>query len=301
MAETAFGVTYDGPALANGRMPVRDLAPALLALGDVFAEASAALYPDQEPVALNIKATAEGSFDVHLILEATGLWDQVVDLLNRDAADALANLMQLIGGSYGLFAFIRTIRRRRIKKREETTPGYIKLTLEDDETIEIRAEVFDLYRNLQVRQQVRRVVEPLARDGVDLLELRSEAAGTVSIGSGDVSAFEPPELHEIPLLDRTTEMVVAIVSVAFKEDNKWRLTDGERTFFATIEDYAFLERVTRGFESFRNGDMLKCKMRIVQSRDEEGLHTAFHVLKVIQHIPREIQLPFADLDLRDTP
>lgn len=289
MAETAFGVTYDGPALASGSMPVRDLAPALLALGDVFAEASAALYPDREPVALNIKATSKGSFDVHLILEAVGLWDQVVDLLNHDAADALANLMQIVGGSYGLFAFIRALKRRRIKKREEAGPGRIKLTLDDGETIEVRSEAFDLFRNLQVRRHVRKVVEPLTRDGIDVLELHSDT--TVSVSSGDVPAFEPPEMHEIPLLDQVTEMVVAIVSVAFKEDNKWRLTDGERTFFATIEDGAFLERVLRGVESFRNGDMLKCEMRIVQSRDDEGLHTDYHVLEVIQHIPREIQLP----------
>jgi hypothetical protein len=72
MAETAFRVAYDGPALATGRMPVRDLAPALLALGDLFAEASQVIYPEGKPVALSIKATEEGSFDVHLILESRG-------------------------------------------------------------------------------------------------------------------------------------------------------------------------------------------------------------------------------------
>src|SRR5688500_11839084 len=52
MAETTFGVVYDGPALETGRMPVRDLAPALLALGQLFSEASRFVYPEQEPVSL---------------------------------------------------------------------------------------------------------------------------------------------------------------------------------------------------------------------------------------------------------
>jgi hypothetical protein len=94
VAQTAFEVTYDGPALADGRMPVRDLAPALLALGDLFAEASALVYPEREPVALNIKATQEGSFVVQLILESA--WDDVLDIFNSDAATALVNLKEII-------------------------------------------------------------------------------------------------------------------------------------------------------------------------------------------------------------
>lgn len=70
MAETEFGVRYDGTALATGTMPVRDLAPALLALGDLFSEESLLLHPEREPVALNIKATNEGSFVVKLLLES---------------------------------------------------------------------------------------------------------------------------------------------------------------------------------------------------------------------------------------
>lgn len=58
-------------------MPVRDLAPALLALGNLFTEASDALYPEREPVALGLVATDIGSFEAHLILEAKNAWDQV--------------------------------------------------------------------------------------------------------------------------------------------------------------------------------------------------------------------------------
>lgn len=294
MAEAALGVTYDGPALADGRMPVRDLAPALLALGEVFAEASVALYPDREPVALNIQATAEGSFEVQLILEVSGLWDQVVNLLNTDAADALANLMQLVGGSYGLFAFIRAINRRSIKKREAVVPGRVKLTLEDGETIEVATEVFDLYRNVQVRKSVRQVVEPLARPDVERLDLRTEDTVTVSISALDVEAFEPPEDIDVPLLERESEMVLAIASVTFIEGNKWRFSDGERTFFAAIEDTEFLDRVERGLESFRKGDFLECQIRLVQSQRGDSLHTDYFILKVIRHIPRQVQLPLDD-------
>lgn len=61
MAETTFSVTYDGAALQDGRMPVRELAPALLALGEVFRVAAAEVYPDLPTPTLEVKATKKGS------------------------------------------------------------------------------------------------------------------------------------------------------------------------------------------------------------------------------------------------
>jgi len=249
--------------------------------------------PDREPVALSIKATAEGSFEVQLILEAAGVWDHVVDLFNSDAASALANLMGIVGGGWGLFAVAKVIGRRLIKRHEEVEPGQIKLTLDDGDTVEIPAEVFDLYRNVQVRKKARQVVAPLDRAGVDRLDFRTEEQITVSIEEADVSAFELQDV-EIPLLERESEMVLAIASITFIEGNKWRFSDGEQTFYATIEDEAFLRRVESGLESFRNGDFLECRIRTVQSQRGDALQTERYITEVIRHIPREIQLPLDD-------
>lgn len=72
MAHTEFGVAYDGPALADHTMDVRDLAPALLALGDLFVAAGRVVEKDAEPPSLQIRATAGGSFVVDLALQAGG-------------------------------------------------------------------------------------------------------------------------------------------------------------------------------------------------------------------------------------
>lgn len=101
VAQTGFSVVYDGPAVAGGEMPVRDLAPALLALGDLFTEASTVLYPKLEPAGLNIKATEKGSFDVSLILHGEAIWDQIVKLFTSPDANALINLRDAIIGTGG--------------------------------------------------------------------------------------------------------------------------------------------------------------------------------------------------------
>ena len=46
MAEIEFHIAYDGPALVDGRMDVRDLAPALIALGELFQEANGMINPN---------------------------------------------------------------------------------------------------------------------------------------------------------------------------------------------------------------------------------------------------------------
>ena len=54
-----------------------------------------------------------------------------------------------------------------------------------------------------------------------------------------------PDTDDDTLLDSEREMVFEIVSVAFADSLKWRLSDGQTAFFAAIEDTEFLERVER--------------------------------------------------------
>lgn len=296
MAQTEFGVTYDGPALEGGTMEVRDLAPALLALGDLFATAGKVAHPDRDAPSLSIKATNEGSFEVFLMVHGHGLWDQVVDLLSSHTADALSNLKDLV--LVGLFLTIQKVRGRRIKSTEQVDPQTIKLTLIDGETIEIAAQLLPLLLSVDVRKATRQVVEPLTRHGVESVTF---ATGTtpVTIRSEDVWAFAVPDVPEEVLIEQTSTMVVTIASVAFIDGNKWRLTDGEQTFHAALVDHEFRSRVDRGVEAFRNGDMLKCEIRMVQTRRQNGLHTEREIVKVIEHIPRGIQLSIGDLDDAD--
>jgi hypothetical protein len=63
MPETEFDLSYKGDALADGRMAVRDLAPALLALGEIFADASALIEP----------AKPLGSSETEMVLSITTL------------------------------------------------------------------------------------------------------------------------------------------------------------------------------------------------------------------------------------
>ena len=295
MAETAFGVAYDGPALADGRMAVRDLAPALLALGDLLADAAVTAYPDRGPVTLNIQAAPErGSFVIHLILEAKGVWDQVTSFFDSEGITALNNLEGVVFGPVGIFALIKWLRGRRIKHQERVREGYLRLTLEDGETIEVPTTVVELNGNPAVCEKAREVVAPLETEGVDSVEFRPSTQPALRVEIADLPAFEAAEPVEEQLGTNETLMVLSIDSVVFREGNKWRFSDGESTFWADIEDEAFLKRVREGRESFSSGDMLRCRLEVTQLRRDGRLHTERRVLEVLEHIRTEVQMELGE-------
>lgn len=299
MAETTFGVTYEGPALADGRMPVRDLAPALLALGELFTEASTILYPDRPPVALDIHATHESSFEVDLILKAVeGAWDTTEQLFGGDGATALVNLKELVlgGSAVGLMELIKWLRGRRIASAEPVPidddapdPGNVRVTIaEDGETsLEVPSEVLRLHGSVTVRSNAKEVVRPVERQGVESFKATSDRQVTISVGKADLLAFdaiEPPEEEE-ELQDNERDTTVQIVAISWNEANKWRFSEGaaDSSFYARIEDPAFWDGIERA-EAFRKGDLLKCRLRTIQRKVDDRLEVEYQIVEVYEHI-----------------
>lgn len=295
MAESEFRVVYDGDALRDGRMAVEDLAPALLALGELFRDANTIINPNEPPVSLQIRATTEGSFDVDLVLVQHGI-QHVVNFLTGDLHEALRNLEADILSAYGLFELIRRMRGRRVRGQEPQPDGTIVLILDDGDRIITLPGTADLARRPLIRRHARKVVEPLRKQGITILRFHpSRGEEPTVIASADVPSFDVDEDDRQTLLDATEQLNVTIASVAFTEGNKWRLSDGSSVFYAAIADEGFLQAVDRGEEAFRKGDILRCEMRVEQFRTVDGgLTTERTVTRVLQHIPATapVALPF---------
>ena len=73
MAGATFSIAYDGPALFDGTMDVRDLAPALLSMHQLLDGACTALYGDNQKIRVSVSATGQGSFEV--FLNVASFWD----------------------------------------------------------------------------------------------------------------------------------------------------------------------------------------------------------------------------------
>jgi hypothetical protein len=233
MSQARFTLIFRGPAVDNGEIDVQDFAPALLAVGDLIQAANEVINGHKATVAVKVRATSEGSFEVDL-----ALWQQIVDSIftyahvHRHGIAAANNLADLIlkactaagfaGG--GLLALIRFLKRRKPDKNEERG-GDVIIHVGDTYFVTNR-EAVQLAEDIAVRNHARRLVSTLERDGIESISARRPGGEELKITREDVPAFDVPDTEEEELQNEVRRMTLQIISLSFKEDNKWRLTDG---------------------------------------------------------------------------
>ena len=299
-----FRITYDGIALQSNEMDVRELAPALLAAGDLLEAATRVLHGDRVKAQTNVKASFKtGCFGIDFNL-ATDWALKVRDFFASDGASATANAIEILGtlglltwkGSKGLIYVIKWLRGRQITKIETSSESATLFV--DDEQLEIELAVLDLLRDLAVREAVDKLLSPLDHEGIDSFSTGTDTEIVETVIGDERKWFYTPSVEDDLVLDDTRKMAFSIVSLAFKEDNKWRLYDGAATIHATISDVGFLERVDHNIERFAKGDLLICMVRVQQWQTHSGARTEYEVIEVLEHRNASRQIPLP-LNIKD--
>jgi len=295
MSKESFVISYDGPALRDGAMDVRDLAPALMALGQLFDAANQNLNPEGSQIKLDVKASETGSFQI--VLELTQNWSsQVLQFFASPEVSGATNLLAWVLGlgvpaGGGLVWLVKTLKGKSPDKIEKLTDNTMRITI-GSESFVVPFELIRLYQDLAVRSALQKLVEePLKKDGIETFAVKQKTAIVVSVEKSESEAFSKPTLPDEVLIDQVRRAAFSIISLAFKEDNKWRLFDGNTQISATISDVDFLQRVDANQIAFSKGDILMCDVRVTQKRTVDGLKTDYVVEHVVEHRPAARQLP----------
>ena len=129
MSTETFTIAYDGVALRDGAMDVRDLAPALLALGQLMDAANANLNGSAAHIQLQVKATEKGSFKIAFDLVQD--WHQVIQIFSTPEASGATNLLTWVVGlgvpaGSGLFGSSKNyaVKRQRESTSDPTTLSF---------------------------------------------------------------------------------------------------------------------------------------------------------------------------------
>jgi hypothetical protein len=295
MSREAFTIAYDGEALRGGVMDVRDLAPALMALGQLFDAANRSLNGDAAVIKLQVKATDTGSFQI--ALELVQSWtSQILHFFETPEVSGATNLLTWVLGSTSAVAgsllwLIKTLKGRPPDSVEKLSGNMMRLTI-GAESYEVPLELLRLYQDVATRNALQKLVEePLSKPGITSFTVKKDMRVVASVSQEEAVFFAKPRLLDEVLVEQVRRSAFSIISLAFKEENKWRLYDGNTQISAAIEDEDFLQRVDSNQLSFSKGDILICDVRVVQKRTTDGLKTDYVVERVVEHIPGARQLP----------
>ena len=243
--QTEFGVSFEGPAFIEHTMEVRDLAPALLALGQAFDRANSVLNGDRATVSLSIRATRPGSFELILFLQQ--VLEGAGDILTGDFFSSAANLTEMITGGPAigvcLFALVKRLRGKKPRIGPSQPDGVVFEA--DNVRIIVPNEVARLYADRPIMDQLEAFVRPLGKDGVERVVFRREQTELESVRREEAVYFatgaEYSNTTEYPIPSQR----LRITSLAFAK-GKWRLSDGANTHWYAMEDEDFTTAIQQG-------------------------------------------------------
>lgn len=303
MSRENFQISYDGPALASNEMDVKDLAPALLALGELFEEANRILNGEKVKTSVNIKATSPGSLNIDFSL-VQDILTQARSLFSSEGATAIVNAKELIGllflggcsGGAGLFKLIAWLKKRKIKNVTKLEDGRFKMEVEDGEITYTNEKEITLFSSLKIRKRIEAVVKPLKKEGVDNIKFigTNDQVEESEIIKDQVEYFDAPEVDEEIIDEKDVEMNLQIVNISFQRDGKWRFSDGNATFYADIIDDDFNNKIEQNEKYFAKDDLLRVNAHMRQSIVNGSIKTEYVIIKILEHRSAAVQirLPF---------
>lgn len=278
---------YDGDGLKNHEINPHELSSAILGFDGLLNEANKTLNSSKTKIQVKVKSNLEvGSFKINFRIDQNTI-DKISDLLTSKNVEAVLNASELIatifGGACCLWKLVKFLKNRKpTKKYKKDNLIIIEI---DDETFETNEKVIKLYENWQLRRSLEEMVSPLEKNDIDLCLVKLEDNEEFfDVRKDEFEYFKCPPAREVmigePVKFKTN---LNIISLSFKDKNKWHVNDGQSSFYTTIEDLDFLRRVDDN-EEFRKGDVLEVLIRREQFLNEEQkLRTEYFIENVVEH------------------
>ena len=292
----------DGPEIEDG-IDLFELAPSLINIGIAIKESNNILFPSGKEIGINIKPFGKGSFLIEIALFAKTHFAQLISFLKLEEVQQIKTLLEwlgiTVGTSVGLTKVIRFLKGKP-KKIEKLKSGDIKLTNDINFSITVNQNVFGLYNNPIIRQNISKGYSKLLeQEGVNKIEsyIKEKPEGKETIIKDDKEAFiasiDLEDLGEEHIKEIETFLKFKRGSFAGEIDN-WSFWWGTNIINTTIRDENFINNVKDGNIRPNHRDLFKVLLGIKQIvMESDILQTSYEVVKVLEYKegPSQLKLP----------
>lgn len=305
-------IRYDGPALKHHEMDVHQLAPALLAIGDLCKLANQSLNGEVASVKVLVRADVEQKcFQLEFQLVQT-LFDSLVHILEQERIQNAKNILEWIGMVAGGTAFVGAtvfgvIKFLSQKKPEDAISvsaadrhGNVTYKIEgNDNTIIVNPVVDRLVQDPRVLSAMKHIVAPLTEEGYDSLEFEKQGVESVYFTRAEATKIlrlSPEQLK----FDREGELIsiirtaVKVRKPVFEGESAWGI-NYKRAVNAKLMDDEWLSAYQSGQVFLPVGSRLVVDLREIVPVDEDRIETGparYEIIKV-----HGVEIPPEQIDL----
>lgn len=180
-------------------------------------------------------------------------------------------------------------------KKVEESGAKVSITNNSGQVIQVtHSTVNFVFSDKGIASARRFIGEALNQVGIDAVEIAAGPQQVERVDQAESSYFVSVAPAEM-LNDATLKMILHLESPVFREGNKWRFSDGQESFQATLDDREFLAKVDAG-EPFRKGDIIVANVRINQAQQGTRLTAERTITRVFEHRERPHPLRNPDTD-----
>lgn len=285
MEQEILTVRFDGQ---NHQIDVQTFAYSVLNFATVIKETNKKL--DTGIVDIHIKAPERGSVVVQLLTTVT----QDPTLIPHSVS-FVADLVETVGGLYGLHMFISG----RKTKKPEKTDGSVRIELEDGSHMTVAEKVYNIYVDTpSIPNGISQHFSALNEDpAVSRFEVSrpNENKKLIEVGREDYARLAIKQQFDTGNSRTITELAhLHIYKVVFdRTDRKWEFYYNGNRISASISDDEFYSSIDNG-EAFAKGDQLRADIQVNQVFDESVgayINQSFQITKVYEHIKRSTPIP----------
>ena len=206
-----------------------------------------------------------------------------MNFLTGQNSKSLRSLISYVNIFGDIIDFNKKVFNHKIINKKKLDNENISFTLDDNTVVTTSEQLLELYKDVDARNNVREVLEPLGNGYIDTIYFYHNKKHKITVDKDDYKAFDI--LPRINVLETSKKTIyLQIISANFQNGRKWKFYDGSNQFTANIKDKDFLESVKKNHQQIGALDTLKVQLETQQYINVEGqLKKEESVMKVLKH------------------